>query len=174
MSESVKGTHAVVGVFEYLDDTVKAIEMAKAEERDYRVYSPVPRHELEEVTYPEKSPVRRFTLIGGLAGLCFGFFLAIWCSLDWPLRVSAKDIVSIPGFVVVGYECTILFGAIATLLGLFHLCRIPDLLRKIGYDPRFMVDRFGVVVSCMHAEVDHIKQQLLAAGAEEVQVKDGL
>lgn len=170
----MEGNKAVVGVFHYLDDLLQAIEKAKTESRDYRVYSPVPHHDIEEATYPQRSNVRRFTMIGAMTGITFGFGLAIMCSLDYPMRVSAKDIVSIPGFVVVGYECTILFGALATLLGMILFCRLPDLLRKIGYDPRFSNNKFGIVIGCESAEVDGIKTTLTRCGAEEVQVKEGL
>lgn len=170
----MQGAKAIVGVFSYLDDTLNAVRAAKQSNLDYRVYSPVPNHELEEETFPQKSPVRIITIIGALTGLTFGFALAILCSLDWPLRVSAKDIVSVPGFVVIGYECTILFGAIFNLLAMFHFCRIPDILRKIGYDPRFSGDKFGVVIGCQSGQVDEVKEKLLQAGAEEVQVREGL
>lgn len=170
----MKGTKAVVGVFSYLDDTIKAIKAAQAANLDYRVYSPFANHEIEEATSHAQSPVRYFSLGGAILGLCGGFALAILCSLDWPLRVSAKDIVSIPAFVVIGYECTILFGAIATLLAMFHFCRIPDILRKVGYDPRFTCDKFGVVVGCDPAQVDEVTAKLKNAGADEVEVRDGL
>ena len=144
----MKGNKAVVGVFSYLDDTIRAVEAAKASNLDFRAYSPVANHDLEAATSESRSNVRIFTSVGALTGLVFGFALAILCSLDWPMRVSAKDVVSIPGFVVIGYECTILFGALATLVGLVHFCRLPDILRKVGYDPRFSDDKFGVVIGC--------------------------
>lgn len=170
----MRGNKVVVGVFKYMDDTIHAVAWSKEKNLDWRVYSPVPNHELEEATFPEKSPVRLITATGALTGLTFGFALAILCSLDYPLRVSAKDIVSIPGFVVIGYECTILFGALATLFAMFHFCRIPDIFRKIGYDPRFSQDKFGVVVGCDANQVDEVKESLMKNGAEEVQVREGL
>jgi hypothetical protein len=170
----MKGNKAVVGVFSYLDDTVSAIKELRASNLDLRVYSPVPRTEIEAVTYPEKSPVRRFTLAGAVTGITFGFALAILCSLDYPLRVSAKDVVSVPAFFVIGYECTILLGAIATLIALLHFCRLPDILRKVGYDPRFSYDKFGIVVGCDVNQIDSVRQTLAKSGAEEVQVRDGL
>ena len=170
----MRGNKVVVGVFSYHDDTIKAINKVKHTKLDYRVYSPVPTHGIEEATSTERSPVRFVNGAGALAGLTFGFGLAILCSLDWPLRVSAKDIVSIPGFVVIGYECTILFGALATFLSILHFCRLPDVLRKVGYDPRFTNDKFGVVVGCDSSEVDQIKLVMTQSGAEEVQIRDGL
>lgn len=170
----MKGNKAVVGIFTYLDDTVKAIKRVKEANLDFRVYSPVPNHEIEELTYPEKSPVRKITLTGAVTGLVFGFSLAILTSMDWPLRVSAKDVISVPGFVVIGYECTILFGAIATLLALLHFCRIPDILRKVGYHPSFSCDKFGVVVGCESSDVERVAAGLRESGAEAVEVRDGL
>lgn len=170
----MKGTKAVVGVFTYFDDLLKAIKSAKDAKYDYRVYSPVPHHELEHVTYPSRSPIRFISGTGAVCGLIGGFTLAIWTSMDWPLRVSAKDIVSVPGFVVIGYECTILLGAVSTLLAMFHFCRLPDLFRKVGFDPRFTQDKFGIVIGCDPKEVDTVKDKLSHCGADEVLIRDGL
>lgn len=165
---------AVVGVFSYMDDVTRAIGRVRKGDYDYRVYSPFPSHDIDHAAHTPRSPIRFVSFVGAVTGLTLGFTLAIMCSLDWPLRVSAKDIVSIPGFVVIGYECTILFGAIFTLLSLMHFCRIPDILRKVGYDPRFTRDKFGVVVSARAEGVDEVQQFLLDCGAEEVEIRDGL
>lgn len=167
----ISGSKAVVGVYSYVDDAVKAVRAIKETPFELKVYSPVPNHELEHLVEPQKSPVRRFTLVGGILGLISGFTLAIMCSLDYPLRVSAKDIVSVPGFVVIGYECTILFGALATLAGVFLNCR---LFSGFGFDPRFSGDKFGVVVACPTPDIDHVREKLLAAGADEVAVRDAM
>lgn len=170
----MSGDKIVVGVFKYLDDTLKAIHFAKEEGKTYKVYSPVPVHQIEEATSEKRSPVALVTGTGALTGITFGFGLCILCNLDWPIRVSAKDIVALPAFVPVGYECTILFGAIFTLLGLFHLCRVPDIFRAPGYDPRFSQDKFGVVVGCNGNEIETVSSKLKSCGAEEVTVGDGL
>ena len=168
------GNKAVVGVFTYLDDVLKAIKQAKDDDLEFRAYAPFGCPEITEAADSARSPVRFVNATGAVTGLVFGFSLAILCSLDYPLRVSAKDVVSIPGFVVIGYECTILFGGLATLLALLHFCRLPDLLRKVGYDPRFSDDKFGVVIGCDSQRVDTVKSQLQQCGADEVQVRDGL
>ncbi|RMG39546.1 MAG: DUF3341 domain-containing protein [Candidatus Dadabacteria bacterium] len=170
----MKGEKAVVGVFTYMDDLLTAIEKVKAEKRDFRVYSPFAHHLIEHATSPGRSPVRFVNGTGAMLGLIAGFALAIWCAMDWPLRVSAKDVVSIPGFVVIGYECTILIGSLAILAAIFHFCRLPNILRKVGYDPRFSDDKFGLVVGCSSGEVDKVEASLKDAGADEVEVRDGL
>ncbi len=167
-------SRAVVGVFTYMDDALEAVKKVKAANMDYRMYSPVPRHEIEEVTYPEKSPVRRVSLIAAMTGCACGFALAIWCSLDWPLRTSAKNIASVPAFFVPGYEWTILFGGLGTLLSILVFCRLPSVLRAAGYDPRFSNDKFGVVVACSGSQVEDLKRRMLDSGADEVDVRDSL
>lgn len=165
---------AVVGIFSYLDDTLDAVRSMKKSNMEYRVYSPVPRHELEEETFPQKSPVRIVSLCAAITGLFCGYALAILCSLDWPLRTSAKNIASIPAFFVPGYEWTILFGGVSTLFALLFWCRIPSPVRAVGYDPRFTHDKFGVVVGCTSNQVEDVKRRLTEAGAEEVKVEDAI
>lgn len=172
----MKGQKAIVGVFTYIDDTIHAIRAARKAQLEFEVYAPFYNHELDEEASAGtgRSHVRKVTLTGALLGLTFGFALAILCSLDWPLRVSAKDVVSVPAFVVIGYECTILFGGIFTLLALLHFCRIPDLFRKTGFDPRFTQDKFGVVIGCDAPQIDQARELLSDCGAEEIDVREGL
>jgi hypothetical protein len=164
----------VVGVFDYLDDLLHAIEFAKKSNREYKAYSPCPLHEITHATSHTRSPIRFFTGAAAVAGLCFGFGLAILTGLDWPIRVSAKPIVSIPAFIPVGYETTILIGSITTLLAMLHFTRIPDIFRAPGYDPRFSQDKFGLVIHCDSSELEDIKEQIKNLGAQEVKVGDGL
>jgi hypothetical protein len=159
----------VVGVFGYLDDAVAALRELK--QRGYTqltIYSPVPRHELDAVLDKKESPVRLFTLIGGLTGVSFGFFYAIATSLDWPLVVGGKPIVSIPPFIVIGFETTILLGALVTVAGMLLNARLPRMGRAPGYDPRFSNDKIGIVAFGGPAQLDAAREVLLRAGAEEV------
>ena len=164
----------VTGVFAYVDDTLKAIEEIKKLGHKYTVYSPCPNPEIEYVSTPAKSPVRFVTGIGAFSGCVAGFTLGIWTSLDYPLRTSAKDIVSPPAFVIAGYEWTILWGAIATLFAMFYFGRFPTIFRAPGYDPRFSQTKFGIVVGCDSRDVDTISEKLSLSGAEEVKVSEGL
>ncbi|HEY8851126.1 MAG TPA: quinol:electron acceptor oxidoreductase subunit ActD, partial [Gemmatimonadaceae bacterium] len=76
----------VLGAFRELDATVGAIEALKeAKLGAIQVFTPTPRHELEHALERGPSPVRKFTLIGGLLGVTFGYWIAIWISDYWPL-----------------------------------------------------------------------------------------
>ena len=163
-------TPGVLGVFAHLDATVDAVKRLKAgSHRDLTVYSPVPRHELEEALGQRVSPVRMWTLIGGIAGCAFGAWLTLYMSYDWPIVVGGKPIGSIPPYVVIMFEMTVLFGALSTIIGiLFNAAQAARRLGTIAWDPRFTDDKFGVFVPCAPDAASAVEQLLRGAGAEEV------
>ncbi len=167
----VPTTETVLGVFAHVDTTVHALEELRAKGyHDLTVYTPVPVHEIEEVLERDRpvSRVRLFTLIGGLTGAVSGFLLTIWSALVWGLTTGGKPVVSIPPFVVIAFELTILFGGLATLIGMVVLGRLPRLAPSPTFDPRFTNDRFGVAVHCATGRGGSVREILRGAGAEEV------
>ena len=74
--------------------------------------------------------------------------------------VGGKPIVSIPAFVVIAFELTILFGALSTVIGLFINTRLPNLKPLVVYDPEFSAGRFGVYVSAPADRVDEARKIL--------------
>jgi hypothetical protein len=167
----VAPTEMVVGVFAHVDTTVKALEELKAKGyHDLEVYTPAPIHEIEDVMERDRpvSHVRLFTLIGGLTGTASGFLLTIWSAMQWGLVTGGKPVASIPPFVVIAFELTILFGGLATVLGLVLLGRLPRFRPSPAYDPRFSNDRFGVAVHCAPGRGASVGEILRGNGAEEV------
>lgn len=137
----------ILASYEYLDSTVDAIEgLKKAGFKGIKAFAPYPEHHIEDALGYDQSPVRVFTLVGGLTGTATGFAFTTWTSMDWPLIVGGKPIVSIPAYVVIAFEMTVLFGALATVIGLFILSRLPNLKPAVVYDPEFTAGRYGVYV----------------------------
>jgi len=170
----MKGTNIVKSVFTYIDDLMDAVKAIKEKGLDFTVYSPTYVEEVVEACDDKRSPVAIITFIGAASGLIFGFSLAILTSMDWPLRVGAKEIAAIPSFVVVGYECTILFGAIFTLNAILFFCKLPDLFRRPGYDPRFSDDKFGLIVGVENSNSEQVMELLKSFKPDEVEIKNGL
>ena len=163
-------TPGVLGVFGHVDAVVDAIgQLRKAGHTDFTVYSPIPRHEIEDALGQPVSPVRMFTLIGGIAGCSIGAWLSLWMSGDWPLVVGGKPILSIPPYVVIMFEMTILFGALTTILGiLLNSLFAARRLGTIQYDPRFTNDKFGIFVPAGSDKAAGVETLLRGAGADEV------
>jgi hypothetical protein len=158
----------ILAAFVHIDAAVDAIRGLRAMGlRNLVVYSPSPNHELEEAINHRVSPVRLFTLIGGLTGCAAGFAMTIWMSYDWPTLVGGKPIASIPPYVVIAFELTILLGALSTVaaVGLFSVLMGK---RGIAYDPRFSDDQIGIFVPAATEQVGPVENLLRSAGAVEV------
>lgn len=165
MSATVPG---VLASFEHVDAAVEAIHaLRRAGDRDLTVYSAAPNHELEEAIGHRNSWVRAFTLVGGLTGCAAGYAMTTWMSYDWPLLVGGKPIASIPPYVVLMFELTILLGALSTVVGMLVLPR-RRAERGRPYHPRFSDDRIGVFVPCVPGRAGELIRLFTAAGAVEV------
>ena len=163
----------VKAVFAHLDDLITAIDRTrKAGYSDFTVLSPLPRHEIEEAIYDNMpSPVRWWTMLGGLVGGTGGFALASLTSAVWPMALpGGKPVVSVPAFVVIVFECTVLIAGLMTLLAILFHCRLPALDLDIECeDPRFSSDHFGLVIHGLEEDKQADARKLLTdAGADEV------
>jgi hypothetical protein len=163
-------TPGVLGVFGFLDTTLDAIKKLRAAgHTDFTVFSPIPRHEIEDALGQPVSPVRMFTLIGGIAGCAIGAWLTLWMSYDWPVVVGGKPVGSVPPYVVIMFEMTILFGALTTILGIaFNALFAARRIGTIQYDARFSNDHFGIFVPADSDQARRVETLLRDAGAEEV------
>jgi hypothetical protein len=142
----------VKGVYAHLDSLVYSLDKLKKAGLggDIIVTTPLPRHDVEHVLYGGKpSPVRWFTLFGALFGGTFGFTLCSMTHLNWAMIIPAgKPLVSIPAFMVITFESTVLWGCLFTLLGMLVLTKLPAKKLQIEVqDPRFSDDKFGLVVN---------------------------
>jgi hypothetical protein len=159
----------VIGAFSELDSTVHAIEeLRKQNFNDIAVFSPTPRHELDEALAAKTSAVRRFTLVGGLLGVTFGYWIPIWISDYWPIVVGGKPIASWVPYTIIGFELMVLIGSLSTVFGMFALARLPRLTLTVGYDPRFSGGHFGVWVAAGPDRAPQASELLRKNGAEEV------
>lgn len=162
----------VLGAFRELDAAVSAIEaLKKGKLGEIHVFTPTPRHELEHAIEAPPSPVRKFTLVGGLCGATFGYWIAIWVSDYWPLVVGGKPIASWVPYTIFSFEVMVLIGALSTVAGLFVYARIPRLTLMVGYDPRFSHGDYGVWVECPPNKWKTAEDLLRENGAVEVRLE---
>ena len=87
----------IMAVFQHIDSASSAVRKLKEMGyKDFTVYSPTPNHELDEAVGHPVSPVRLWTLLGGLTGCATGFAMTLWMSYDYPIIVGGKPIGSVP------------------------------------------------------------------------------
>jgi hypothetical protein len=149
----------ILGAFHELDAALDAIEELKKKKfGDITVYTPTPRHEIDHALDRGPSPVRRFTLVFGLAGVTFGYWIAGWISDYWPIVVGNKPIASWVPYTILGFEVMVLVGGLATAFAMFGFARVP----------RFSHGDFGVWVETTAEHADDVMDVMRRHGAREV------
>jgi Alternative complex III, ActD subunit len=164
------GVGGVLAAYHHIDAASAAIRTLK--QNGYHgctVYTPAPLHEVMDAVDHKVSPVRLWTLIGGLTGCAAGFAMTLWMSYDYPIIVGGKTLGSVIPYVVIGFELTILFGALSTIAGLiFHAWRTNQ---RAPYDGRFSDDQIGIFVPCPVERRPAVEELLRTSGASEVKVE---
>jgi hypothetical protein len=163
----------LVSIFDFPDDVATVIKKLRGRGfEEIEAYSPAPFEQIDEALDDRPSKVRAFTLVGGLAGVFTGFLMQIWMSLEWPIKIAGKAFTSIPPYVIIGFELTILFGGVLTLIGLLLVGRLYPRRLDAAYSSRFSGDEFGVVVTCGARDVSEVDSLLRAQSAKEVTLLD--
>jgi hypothetical protein len=163
---------SLVGVFETPGPVASAAKRLKNRGfSELEIYAPAAFEELDDVLDEKPSRVRIWTLIGGLTGVVTGYALTIWMANDWPIMIGGKPFSSIPTYTIIAFELTILFGGLATLIGLLVVGKLP--YGTFGttdkaYSARFSAEDFGLVVECSDRDVAEVDALLRSHDAKEV------
>ncbi|UCC72483.1 MAG: DUF3341 domain-containing protein [Gemmatimonadota bacterium] len=162
----------VTATFDDIHAVVGAVRTIRDEACDeLSVFGPIMETELEEAIGKPPSPVRRYALIGGISGCISGFALTVWSSYYYPLVVGGKALASIPAYVVIAFEMTILFAGISALIGMLIHNRMPTLKLDPAHVPGYSDDLFALRVACDPSRTAKVKEVLNSYGPAEVRVE---
>jgi hypothetical protein len=165
--------------FESADALVDAARSARAEGyHKMDAYTPIPVEELHDILHIHDNRVSLACLIGGLVGACTGFGLLSWTSaFDYAHNVGGRPPISIPMFIPITFECTILFAGLTTAIAMILMNGLPA-----PYHPVFNVERFTMASRnrfflCIEATDEHFDREKTKAcletlGPEEVSEVD--
>lgn len=131
--------HAAVAQFDSPEQLVEAAK--KAREAGFtriEAYTPFPIHGLSDAIGFKDEKVPWIVAIGGFTGAVSGMALQIYTSVfDYPMNVGGKPLISLPAFVPVTFECTILFAAFGAVIGMLALNGLPSPYHPIFDAPEF-------------------------------------
>lgn len=103
-------------------------------------FSPFPIEGLAEELGFRRTAVPLVVLVGGVLGATGGYLLQYYLSVvDYPINVGGRPLHSVPMFVIVTFELTILVAALFAVLGMLALNRLP-----MPYHPVFNVADFAL------------------------------
>jgi Protein of unknown function (DUF3341) len=140
---TVEHLHPLYGLMAEFDTPGALVSAARrtreAGFRKFDAYAPYPIHELDEAMDLHDNRVSLLTLIGGLLGCAGGFGLCSWVSaVALPLNIGGRPLMSVPMFIPITFECTVLIGGLTAAISMLMLNGLP-----LPYHPVFNVERFA-------------------------------
>jgi hypothetical protein len=107
----------VVAYFESAEDFERA--GVAAEHAGWRIVgacAPAFNERVLDAAHATRSPVAAAALAGGFVGLLSGLLLTVGTVREWPtLIVSGKPLISVPPFLIIMFELSILVASVAAL-----------------------------------------------------------
>jgi len=138
-----------IGLFERESDLFGAID--DCVDRGVRIVdacSPYPLHGIDERIGIPRSRLTLVCFIAGLAGLSVGLFFQYWTSaVDWPTNVGGKPFDSLPAFLPIAFEMTVLSAGLATALMLLVRSRLWPGKKRRRVIEGVTDDRFALIIA---------------------------
>jgi hypothetical protein len=166
-------------LFGLYDDETKildAVNSARAAHLDiYDVFTPFPVHGMEDAMGFSESRIHQAGFVYGLMGTLTAFLFMTWVfTSDWPINFGGKPYWSVPAFIPVTFELTVLFAAIGMVVTFYTICGMgPGILNPTLHD-RITDDKFCLafdVTDASDAEKAKFKAFLETSGAELIDQK---
>lgn len=141
----------VLAEFHDADELVEAARKVHAAGyRAVEAYSPMPVEGLAEAVGFRKTRLPLVVLIGGIVGFFAGWGLQYYVSvIAYPLNIGGRPLNSWPSFMPVIFEMTVLFAALAAVLGMLAMNGLPRPHHPLFAIPQFdraAQDRFFLCV----------------------------
>lgn len=114
--------HFVVGIFDDEDVLLKGIKKVRSNGvKIQEVYSPFPVHGIDDALGYKKSRLPIAAFMFGMTGTSLALLMQIWMlGYDWPMIIGGKNFASLPPFIPVTFELTVLLSALG-MVGTFMI-----------------------------------------------------
>lgn len=143
----------LLGEYKTASEIFHACEVVRdAGYKKWDACTPFPVHGLEHAMGLRASRLPWFVLLAGMVGGGGIIVFMIWASaFDYPLNIGGKPTWSIPAFIPVVFECTVLLSALTAAFGMFAVNRMPTY-----HHPLFNVKNFeGVTDDKFFIVIEH-------------------
>ena len=109
--------------------------------------SPYPIHAMEAACDIKRSAIPYVTFVAGFIGLVSALALTYYTSVtDWPLNIGGKPLFSLPAFVPIMFELTVLFAALSSVGAFMVFCGMPRISTPPPIDKDLTCDKFAIFV----------------------------
>src|ERR1044071_4287686 len=166
----------VIGIFTDEDVLIDAVgsvrdKGVKIEE----VYSPFPVHGLDEALGYRRTRLPIAAFLFGLTGTCLALFTQIWMlGYDWPMIIGGKNHASLPPFIPVTFEFTVLCAAFGMVITFMIVSDMKPYKWPRQFDIRSTDDKHIVAIDLATTKLSkaELTQLLRDNGASEVNEKN--
>ena len=165
----------ILGVYSDDDMLLKAVKKIRDKKiRIHDVFSPYPLHGIDELLGIKRSRLPKAAFIFGVLGFLAAVLLQFWTmGVDWPMIIGGKNFTSIPPFVPIMFELTVLLSALG-MVGTFMIASDLKPYKKPRiYDPRITDDKLVIAIDVAENPIskEDISALVRETGAEEVNEK---
>ena len=171
-----KNKNFIVGIFDDEDILLHAVEHIREKGvKIHEVFSPFPVHGLDEALGYTRSRLPIAAFLFGMTGTILALFTQIWMlGFDWPMIIGGKNHASLPPFIPVTFEFTVLLSAFG-MVGTFFI--VSD-MKPYGwprqFDLRSTDDKHVMAIDLASNKMskDDISRILKDNGASEINEKN--
>lgn len=159
----------LIATFEDDRDVMAATKKARDRNMDiFDIYTPFPVHGLDEAMGIKRSILPYVTLVAGAMGLLSALALMIYTGLDWPIIVGGKPFNSIPVFIPISFELTVLFGAHTTVLAFLVMNKLYPGKKPHIFHPDQTCNMFVMAFDKSLVNVEEVSKLMKEHGALEI------
>jgi hypothetical protein len=161
----------------FYDEAVLFPAVKKVRRAGYKiheVYTPFPIHGLDKELGMKDTDLHIAGFIYGITGTITAISFITWAlALDWQINFGGKPYFSLPAWVPIMFELTVLFSAVGMVFTFCWLCQLAPFVKKDHFNLRSTDDTFVMAVECTDKtnEAEAIAF-LQSAGAQDVQVQN--
>src|ERR1044071_5090388 len=163
----------VVGCFKEEDVLFPAVKKVRtAGYKIHDVYTPYAVHGLDKAMGLRETSLHTAGFIYGISGTATALGFITWAlTTDWPLIFGGKPFFSLPAWIPITFELTVLFASVGMVLTFCYLCQLAPFVKKDHFNQRSTDDLFVMALECTDKtnEAEAIAF-LQSAGAKDVKV----
>ncbi|MFM7855315.1 MAG: DUF3341 domain-containing protein [Flammeovirgaceae bacterium] len=168
--------HFIVGIFEDEEVLLKAVEDSRDKGvKIHEVYSPYPVHGLDEALGYKRSRLPIAAFLFGMTGTSLALLMQFWMlGYDWPMIIGGKNHASLPPFVPVTFELTVLLAAFGMVGTFFIVSDMKPYKYPRQFDLRSTDDKHVMAIDLSNNKLskDELASILKSNGASEVNEKN--
>lgn len=171
-----RNKHFIVGIFDDEDVVLSAItKVRESGVRIHEVYSPYPIHGIDTALGYKRTRLPIAAFLFGLTGTILALTMQIWMlGYDWPMIIGGKNFWSIPPFIPVTFELTVLLSALGMVGTFMIVSDLKPYKKPRIFDIRITDDMHAMAID-LSANVkkrEEIASLLKDTGALEINNKD--